>query len=331
MKQLICFTVSETSVTENPPHPGLSLRHLSRKLTHSRDSAVLNAYGYVVLSFQRPLATLGFATCQGTTLCQADTTLMDPIFRWGLQQRMGFAAPGQEKLVVALQGESVVRDRNALVARQAGLTAQTEQNMFIPGWTQEDGEPAPGGVRPIHRADAHIIKPSGAELWLDVRIRTVGPGLPIARELRREEETKCRDYSQRHGYDLNKLDKGMIPGFMEQYGSRPPGPTPFSRSSSSTALSSLSDKGWLPTPLPNVKPALACGRHWLASCSEQRGNHWQNACPHKSRQDRRTAHTRQGQNTPPPRPSLRRTFLLLTRCPPQRWQHDGQPLGSSLV
>ena len=45
------------------------------------------------------------------------------------------------------------------------------------------GEPALGSVRPIHRADLHIIEPSGSELWLDVRIHTVAPGLPAAREL----------------------------------------------------------------------------------------------------------------------------------------------------
>ena len=92
-----------------------------------------------------------------------------------------------------------VRDHLALVARQAGLTAQVEQNVFVPGQTLDDGEPAPGIVRPIHRADLRIIEPEGSELWLDVRIRTVAPGQPIARELLREEQTKCRTYGQRHG------------------------------------------------------------------------------------------------------------------------------------
>ena len=30
------------------------------------------------------------------------------------------------------------------------------------------------------------------ELWLDVRIHTVNPNVPVARELLREEQTKCR-------------------------------------------------------------------------------------------------------------------------------------------
>ena len=116
-----------------------------------------------------------------------------------------------------------VRDHIALVARQAGLTAQIEQNMFIPGQTLEDGQPAPGSVRPIHRADLRIIEPKGSELWLDVRIHTVAPNVPVTRELLREEQTKCRSYGQRHGYDLNQLERGMIPVVLEQYGRTAPG------------------------------------------------------------------------------------------------------------
>ena len=116
-----------------------------------------------------------------------------------------------------------VRDHIALVARQAGLTAQIEQTMFVPGQTLDDGRPAPGSVRPIHRADLHIIEPTGSELWLDVRIHTVAPDLPVTRELLREEQTKCRSYGQRHGYDLNQLDQGMIPVVLEQYGRTAPG------------------------------------------------------------------------------------------------------------
>ena len=48
------------------PPQGLSLRHLSRKLTHSRDSAPSTLCGFVVLSYLRR-SMLGCATCQGTT------------------------------------------------------------------------------------------------------------------------------------------------------------------------------------------------------------------------------------------------------------------------
>ena len=42
--------------------------------------------------------------------------------------------------------------------------------MLIPDQIQEDGQPAPGSVRPIHRADVHVIEPQGSELWLDVKM-----------------------------------------------------------------------------------------------------------------------------------------------------------------
>ena len=130
-------------------------------------------------------------------------TLLDPVFRWGLQQRLGFNAPGAGEPCgrtppggkrcnhildplgrhAGLCNKGLhtcrhdrVRDHIALVARQAGLTVQVEQNMFVPGQTQDDGMPAPGSVRPIHRADLHIIEPTGSELWLDMRIHTVAQG-----------------------------------------------------------------------------------------------------------------------------------------------------------
>ena len=116
-----------------------------------------------------------------------------------------------------------VRDHIALVARQAGFTAQTEQNVWVQGRTLEGGEPAPGSVRPIHRADLHIIEPASSELWLNVRVHTVVVGLPVARVLLREEQTNCRAYGQRHGYDLCQLDRDVIPVVLEQYGRTAPG------------------------------------------------------------------------------------------------------------
>ena len=115
-----------------------------------------------------------------------------------------------------------MRDHIAKVARQAGLTAQIEQKMLIPGQTQEDGEPAPGSVRPLHRADVHIIEPAGTEIWIDVRIHTAHVDQHIGRDLLREEHQKCRAYGQ-HGFDLNKLDQGMVPVVLEQHGRTAPG------------------------------------------------------------------------------------------------------------
>ena len=99
---------------------------------------------------------------------------------------------------------------------------QIEQKMLIPGQTQEDGEPAPGSVRPLHRTDVHIIEPAGTELWIDVRIHTAHVDQPIGRDLLREEHQKCRAYGQ-HGFDLNRLDHGMIPVVLEQHGRTAPG------------------------------------------------------------------------------------------------------------
>ena len=249
------------------PPPGLSLRHLSRKLTHSRDSAAINALWLRRAELSEPLRHAWLRNLPGDNPARPEAhhgqgdwlhtlpgkwsnTLLDPVFRWGLQQRLGFNAPGAGEPCgrtppggkrcnhildplgrhaglcnkgLYTRRHDRVRDHIALVARQAGLTAQVEQNMFVPGQTLEDGQPAPGSVRPIHRADLHIIEPTGSELWLDVRIHTVAPDRPVARELLREEQTKCRSYGQRHGYDLNQLDQGMIPVVLEQYGRAAPG------------------------------------------------------------------------------------------------------------
>ena len=98
----------------------------------------------------------------------AATTFLDPLARHAGLCNKGLYTRRHDR----------VRDHIALVARQAGLTAQVEQNMFVPGQTLDDGQPAPGSVRPIHRADLHIIEPTGSELWLDVRIHTVAPKSP---------------------------------------------------------------------------------------------------------------------------------------------------------
>ena len=88
-------------------------------------------------------------------------------------------------------------------------------------------QPAPGSVRPFHRADVHIIEPQGSELyiyiWLDVKIYTVAPELSVAKELFREEQSKCRAYGQRDGCNFQALQKGMTPVRLEQYGRTPPG------------------------------------------------------------------------------------------------------------
>ena len=197
----------------------------------------------------RPASYHGHGDWLHTLPGRWETTLLDPVFRWGLQHRLGFPAPGAgQKCGRTPQGgkpcnailddfgrhaglcnkglytrrHDQVRDHIAKVARQAGLTAQIEQKMLIPGQTQEDGEPAPGSVRPLHRADAHIIEPAGSEIWIDVRIHTAHIDQPIGRDLLREEHTKCRAYGQQ-GFDINRLEQGMIPVVLEQHGRTAPG------------------------------------------------------------------------------------------------------------
>ena len=109
------------------------------------------------------------------------------------------------------------------MSRQFATNVTTIYDMSRPDQIQADGQPAPGSVRPIHRADIHIIEPQGSELWLDVKIHTVGPDLPVNRELLREEMTKCRAYGQRAGYNLQALDRGMTPVVLEQFGRTAPG------------------------------------------------------------------------------------------------------------
>ena len=83
-----------------------------------------------------------------------------------------------------------IRDLLAKPARQAGLTATTEHAMFVPDQIMPDGQPAPGSVRPTHRADAHIIEPAGSELWLDVIDKI--PRRPRTSPLRRNFSEKKR-------------------------------------------------------------------------------------------------------------------------------------------
>ena len=109
-----------------------------------------------------------------------------------------------------------------------------------------DGQPAPGSVRPIHRANIHIIEPAGSELWLDVKIHTVAPELGVAKELLRAEQTERRAYGQRTGYILQALDKGMTPVVFAQYGRTAPGHKPSPIGLSIIASSSLSDGECLP-------------------------------------------------------------------------------------
>ena len=168
-----------------------------------------------------------------------EIALLDPVFRLGLFQRFGYPAGGKQcaqildpygrhaacctKGLHTLQTRSHQGSDHQTCGKPGkGLTA-TEQAMLIPDQIMADGQPAPGSVRPIHRADVHINEPQGSEIWLDVKIHTMAPELSVAKELLREEQTTCRAHGQREGYDLQALDKRMTPVVLEQNGRTAPG------------------------------------------------------------------------------------------------------------
>ena len=246
--------------------PGLSLRHLSRKLARSIHSKAVSDLWKRRAELEDTLRHQWFRNLPGDSPAQPDsyhghgewlhclpgkweTTLLDQVFRLGLSQRMGYPAPGtgqrcgrtppggkQCQHLLDPYGRHAacctkglhtrrhdrIRDLITKLARQAGLTATTEQAMLIPDQIQLDGQPAQGSVRPIHRADVHIIEPQGSELWLDVKIHTVAPEHSVSKELLREELTKCRAYAQKDGFNLQALEKGTTPVVLEQYGRTAP-------------------------------------------------------------------------------------------------------------
>ena len=160
-----------------------------------------------------------------------------------------------------------IRDLLTKLARQAGLTAI----QIMP-----DGQPAPGSVRPIHRADVHIIEPQGSEFWLDVRLLTVGAELSVAKNFS-EKNTKRRAYGQREGYNLQALDKGVTPVVLEQYGRTAPGHEPSSTGSSIIVSGSSSDRE-CPSRMPRGSPSPSSrGALSPARCSEQLGRHTRSA------------------------------------------------------
>ena len=93
------------------PPQGLSLRHLSRKLTHSRDSAAINALWLRRAELSATLRHAWLRNLPGDNPARPEThhgqgdwlhslpgrwshTLLDNVFRWGLKQRIGVPAPG---------------------------------------------------------------------------------------------------------------------------------------------------------------------------------------------------------------------------------------------
>ena len=177
--------------------PGLSLRHLSRKLTKSIHSKAVGDLWRRRAELSDTIRHQWRRNLPGDSPAWPDsyhghgewlhclpgkweTTLLDPVFRLGLSQRLGYPAPGTGQQCgrtppggkqcqhifesnfdpygrhaacctkkLHTRRHDRIRDLITKLARQAGLTATAEQAMLIPDQLQEDGQPAPGSVRPI--------------------------------------------------------------------------------------------------------------------------------------------------------------------------------------
>ena len=126
---------------------GMSLRHLSRKLTQSRDSAAINAFWLRRQDLParlrhawlcnlpednpaRPATYHGHGDWLHTLPGRWETTLLDPVFKWGLQHRMGFPAPGA--------GFKCGRTRGANPAMPYSTTLDDTQDFATKVFTQDD-------------------------------------------------------------------------------------------------------------------------------------------------------------------------------------------------
>ena len=143
-----------------------------------------------------------------------------------------------------------------------------------------------GSVRPIHRADVHIIEPQGSELWLDVKTHTVNTDHEVAKELLREEMTKCRAYGQRDGFNLQALDKGMTRVVMEQFGRTAPGAQAIFNRIINHRLQILVRQG-IHSHSPRRPLAPSYGVQSHVRCSEQLGKHMRSVHPASARPTKR--------------------------------------------
>ena len=108
---------------------------------------------------------------------------------------------------------------------------------------------------------------------LSLIIHTVAPELSVAKKFLREEQTKCRAYGQREGYNLQALDKGMTPvGPRKQYGRTAPGTQAVFNTIIHCRLQLLVRQGPKNALLSCQRsPAPSCGAQYLVRCSEQHG------------------------------------------------------------
>ena len=120
----------------------------------------------------------------------------------------GRAAPRASTLGGTTASETLITK----LARQAGLTAATEQAMLI--LNQMGSLPRPGcATHPLSQCSHHRLRAVARRQGPHA-----GPNLAIAKELPKEEQAKCRAYGQHHGYNPQALDRGMTTIVLEQFG-----------------------------------------------------------------------------------------------------------------
>ena len=156
---------------------GLSLRHLSRKLTRSIYSKAVSDLWRRRTDLEDTLRHQWLHNLLGDNPTQPERSWTWRVAPLGLCQRLGYPASGTGQrrgrtpppgtfgrhAACCTKGlhtrrHDHIRDLITKLARQAGLTATTEQAMFIQDQIMPDGQPAPGSVRPIHSADVHITE-----------------------------------------------------------------------------------------------------------------------------------------------------------------------------
>ena len=106
----------------------------------------------------------------------------------------------------------------------------------------------------------------------------MGPELNVAKELLREEQTKCKACGQKNGYNLQALDRGMTPVVLEQLGRTAPGAQAIFKRIINHCLQFLVRQG-SPSHMQRASPAPSCGALFPALCSEQHGRHTRSVLP----------------------------------------------------
>ena len=219
--------------------------------------------------------------------------------RRGASDASTSSIPTAGMLRVALKGlhtrrhDRIQRDLIAKLARQAGLTATTEQAMLIPDQIQEDGQPAPGSVQThpiVLTLKCTLLSRRAPSSGWTLKIHTVNIDLDV------RQGTSPRRNGEMQGIrpaqwlqPTGSWQRDDACGYLNNLAERPPGPKPSSTESLTTGFNSLSDKA-PPTPLQSGPLAPSCGVPSLAPCLQEMQAQ---ECAPPSRPGRPRRHTRQ--------------------------------------